>query len=141
MSVSDTNKSVVARLYDEVFSKWNYAVLPELVSEGFRCHFFTPDISSGPAGIEQFYGNLRQAFPDVKYTVEDMVAEGDRVVVRWTWHCTHEGDFLGIPATGKKATVPGMAIYRLADGKCVERWVELSLFQLSQQLSTKRGDE
>ena len=136
MSQAETNKAIVRRLYDEVFSKWNFAALPEMVSQNFRCHLFPPEIPSGPSGIELFYGTLREAFPDIKYTIEDMIAEEDRVVVRWTWHCTHKGEFLGIPPTGKEAVVPGMAIYRLSDGKCVERWVELSLLQLSQQLSS-----
>src|SRR6266403_2147171 len=67
-------------------------------------------------------------------TVDDVIAEGDRVVVRWTWQCTHQGAFMGVAATGKRATVTGMAIYRVADGKCVERWVELNMLGLLQQL-------
>lgn len=134
------NKKVISRLYEEVFSKWNYAALPELVADDFDCHLIPTDLPRGPAGIEQFYRSLREAFPDLKYTANDMIAEEDRVAVRWTWHCTHQGEFLGIAPTGKQAEVSGMAIYRLTNGKCVERWVELSLFQLSQELSGSRGD-
>ncbi len=70
----------------------------------------------------------------LRYVVDDVIAEGDKIVVRWTWRCTHKGEFMGIPATGKRATVTGMAIYRVAGDKCVERWVELSLLGLLQQL-------
>ena len=63
-----------------------------------------------------------------------LIAEDDKVVVRWMWRCTHKGEFYGIPATGKQATVTGMAIYRVEQGKCVERWVELNLLGLQQQL-------
>ena len=78
----------------------------------------------GPEGFRQFYARLRSAFPDLRYTVDDLIAEGDKVVVRWTWSCTHTSVFRGIAPTGKQATVTGMAIYCLAGGKIVERWVD-----------------
>ena len=133
MSVED-NKAVICRLYDEVFAKWNLGVVEDLVGPEFVGHEMPPGTPPGPVGFKQFYGWLRSAFPDLRYVVDDVIAERDKVVVRWTWHCTHKGDFMGVPPTGKQATVSGMAIYRLAGGKCVERWVELSLLGLLQQL-------
>jgi steroid delta-isomerase-like uncharacterized protein len=133
MSV-ENNKALICRLYDEVFAKWNLGVVDDLVGPEFVGHEMPPGTAPGPVGFKQFYGWLRSAFPDLRYVVDDVIAEGDKVVVRWTWHCTHRGDFMGVPPTGKQATVSGMAIYRLAGGKCVERWVELSLLGLLQQL-------
>ena len=136
MSVEE-NKALIRRLYDEVFVKWNLGVVDELVGPEFVGHEMVaarPETPRGPIGFKQFYGWLRSAFPDLRYAVDDVIAEGDRVVVRWTWKCTHKGDFMGIAATGRQATVTGMAIYRIAGGKCVERWVELGLLGLLQQL-------
>ena len=133
MSVEE-NKALIRRLYDEVFAKWNLGVIDELVGSEFVGHEMPPGTPRGPAGFKQFYNSLRLAFPDLRYTVDDVIAEGDRVVVRWTWQCTHQGDFMGVAATGKRATVSGMAIYRVAGGQCVERWVELGLLGLLQQL-------
>jgi hypothetical protein len=63
----------------------------------------------------------------LQYTVENLIAEGDKVVVRWRWNATHKGEFLGIPATGKEAPMTGIAIYRVTRGRIVERWVEVGL--------------
>ncbi len=119
MSIEE-NKALIRRLYDEVFAKWNLGVIDELVGSEFVGHEMPPGTPRGPVGL--------------RYTVDDVIAEGDRVVVRWNWQCTHRGEFMGVAATGKRATVTGMAIYRVADGQCVERWVELGLLGLLHQL-------
>jgi predicted ester cyclase len=77
---------------------------------------------------------LPQAFSDVLFTAEDMIAEGDRVAFRLTWTATHEGDFFGISPTGVRATVTEMHMFRIADGKVVERWCEWDALGLMQQL-------
>jgi predicted ester cyclase len=133
MSV-DENKALIRRLYDDVFARWNLAVVDELIGHEFIGHEMPPETPRGPVGFKQFYGRLRSAFPDLRYGVDDVIAEGDKVVVRWTWKCTHKGEFMGIAPTGRQATVTGMAIYRVAEGKCVERWVELGLLNLLRQL-------
>jgi predicted ester cyclase len=133
MSVEE-NKALIRRLYDEVFLKWNLDVVDELIGPEFVGHEMPPGTPGGPGGFKQFYGLIRSAFPDLRYAVDDLIAEGDKVVVRWTWQCTHKGDFRGIAPTGKRASVTGMAIYRIASGKCVERWVELDLLGLLEQL-------
>jgi predicted ester cyclase len=128
------NRALIHRLYDEVFVQWNLDALDELIGPDFVCHSMGPGTPRGPTGVKQFYGWLRSAFPDLRYTVEDTIAEGDKVVVRWTQHLTHMGDFMGIAPTGRHTTVTGMAIYRIAGGQCAERWVELSLHALLEQL-------
>jgi predicted ester cyclase len=133
MSV-DENKVLIRRLYDDVFARWNLALVDEVIGQDFVGHEMPADTPRGPTGFTQFYGRLRSAFPDLRYVVDDMIAEGDKVVVRWTWKCTHKGEFMGIAPTGRQATVTGMAIYRVVEGKCVERWVELGLISLLRQL-------
>jgi steroid delta-isomerase-like uncharacterized protein len=130
----EQNKRVVRRLYDELFSRWNFAVVDEIFSPEFIGHEMPPGMPRGPEGIRQFYGGIRAGLPDVQLTVEDMIAEGDKVVVRWRARATHKGPFLGIPATGKAVSFTGIAIYRLSKGKAVERWVEVDLLGLAGQL-------
>ena len=134
MSAAD-NKAVIRRLYNEVFQGWHLSVIDDLVAPDFVGHEMPAGTPPGPEGFRQFYARLRSAFPDLRYTIDDLLAEGDKVVVRWTWSCTHAGVFRGIVPTGRRATVTGMAIYRLAGGKIVERWVELSMHRLLQELS------
>ena len=135
MSV-EANKALIRRLYEEVFVNWNLDVVDQLIGPEFVGHEMPPGTPRGPLGFKQFYSSLRSAFPDLHYAVDDVIAQGDKVVVRWTWQCTHKGDFWGIAPTGKHASVTGVAIYRIAGGQCVERWVELNLLGLLEQLRT-----
>ena len=128
------NERIVRRLYDELYSKWNFAVVDELFSPDFVSHDMPPGLPRGPEGVRQFYGMIRAGLPDVTLKVEDVVATGDRVVVRWRAKATHGGPFLGIPATGKPVSFGGIAVYRLANGKAVERWVEVGLLGVAEQL-------
>lgn len=130
------NKELIAYLYKEVFNKWNLEVVSEIISPTFICHAIPPELPLGPDGFNQFYAWLRSAFPDIKFAVEDLVAENDKVVARWTWHCTHTGVFNGIAATGKNISVPGIAIYRIANGQIVERWVQVDIAGLMQKIKT-----
>lgn len=77
---------------------------------------------------------LGSAFPDKRYTIHDMVAEGDKVVARWALEATHKGDYMGIPATNKQIALTGIYIIRLEDGKQVEWWLEADFLGLMQQL-------
>jgi steroid delta-isomerase-like uncharacterized protein len=93
-----------------------------------------PDQPPGREGEKQALATFRSAFPDLRVTTEDLIAEGDKVVLRWTARGTHEGDLPGVPATGKQATLKGIDILRLADGRIVERWAEYDNLGLLQQL-------
>ena len=84
---------------------------------------------------------LRNAFPDIKYTVEDMFGEGNKLVARWSARGTHKGDFMGIPPTGKQVYFTGIEIIRIEDGKAVEEWEELDRAGLMQQLTQTRARE
>ena len=88
----------------------------------------------GSAALKQGIASLHAAFPDLHYTVEDMVAEGDKVAVHYTGRGTHHGEFQGIPATGKPMTYTGILIWRFVDGKIAEHWAAPDLLGLMQQL-------
>ena len=133
-ATEEQNKRVIRRLYDELFSKWNFAVVDEIFGPEFVSHDMPPGMPRGPEGVRQFYTGIRSGLPDVRLTVEDLIAEGDKVVVRWRARATHDGPFLGIPPTGKPVSFTGNAIYRLANGKVVERWVEVGLLGAVEQL-------
>jgi steroid delta-isomerase-like uncharacterized protein len=88
----------------------------------------------GREGIKQFYATLRAAFPDIHFTIEDQIAEGDRVVTRWTARATHTGEYQGIPPTGKQFSLTGIDIDRIANGKVVECWPIADELGVLQQL-------
>jgi steroid delta-isomerase-like uncharacterized protein len=121
--MSEINKRVERRLIEEVWSQGEFAVVDELVANDYIGHSSTPaDETQGREGYKQFYMALRRAFPDLQVTVEDQVAEGDRVVTRWTARGTHRGEFHGIPPTGRQAAISGITIDRIVNGKVVECW-------------------
>lgn len=133
--MSEQNKHLVRRSVEEVWNEGNYAVVDELVASDFVIHASTPDEEvHGPEGAKEYFRMLRQAFPDIHFTIEDQIAEGDRVVTRWTARATHAGAFKGIPPTGVQGTITGIDIDRIANDKVVECWTNLDELGLMQQL-------
>lgn len=128
------NKALIQRLYDEYFDKWNLAVANELIAPNFICHAIPANLPPGPQGFNQFYAWLRAAFADIRFTVNDLFGENDKVAIRWTWHCTHTGEYNGIAPTGKKISVQGIAIYRIDNNQAVERWVQLDIAGMLQEI-------
>ena len=92
------------------------------------------ELDRGPEDVKRFMGEFRSAFPDFHTTIEDQIAEGDRVATRWTMRGTHEGEFRGIPATGNQISVTGIGIFRFSDGKVVESWDNFDQLGMMQQL-------
>ena len=131
---TEENKSIVHRFYEEVFNRKNTAALDEFIDPQAVDHSAPVGAPGGIAGAKQFAGMFLAAFPDVRFTVEDLIAEGDQVVARLTQSGTHRGVFLGLPPTGKRVQVTGMEIFRLADGKIVEHWNNYDDLRLFQQL-------
>jgi steroid delta-isomerase-like uncharacterized protein len=133
---TEQNKTLVRRYWDEAWNKGNLAVMDELVATDFDGHPLPsdPNFGRGPAGQKQLVGMYRTAFPDVRMTIEDMTAEGDRVAVRWTARGTQTGEMMEIPATGKPTTVTGIIVNRLAAGKIVESWGNFDALGMLQQL-------
>ena len=133
MSTED-NKSLVRNFYEEVFNEKNLAYVDEFVAPNGVDHGVPPGMPSDNEGTKLFIGMYLTAFPDLHLTVEDLVAEGDRVTSRWTSHGTHRGELMGIPPTGKQVTVTGTEIYRFEGGKSAEHWLNMDTFGMLQQL-------
>jgi predicted ester cyclase len=130
----EQNRGIVRRLYDELFAKWNLAVIDEVFSPEYLGHEMPPGTPRGPEGIRRLYARFREGLPDLRFTVEDLIAGGDRVVVRWRANGTHRGAIQGIPPTGAQVSFEGIAIYRLSKGMVVERWVVADRAGLLDQL-------
>lgn len=131
--MSEQNKILDRRFFEEVWNQGNYAVVDELTASDFVGHSFLGDIH-GPEGVKQYISTLHEAFPDVQMAVEDQIAEGDRVVTRWTARGTHRGEFQGVPPTGKQGIVTGISISLVANGKFVEGWTNWDVLGLLVQL-------
>jgi steroid delta-isomerase-like uncharacterized protein len=135
MSLAQQNSRLVQRAVEEVWNGGNYDVLDEFVASDIVIHGTTPEADiHGHAGIRQFYGMLRAAFPDLHFTINDQLADGDRVATCWTASATHRGDFQGIPATGKSVRMSGIDIDLIVGGKVVECWPVVDELGLLQQL-------
>jgi steroid delta-isomerase-like uncharacterized protein len=130
----EENKTIVRRFVDEVQSGGNIDAIDELCAPEFVNHSAPPGVPSNCEGAKQVMAMFRQAFPDSYFTVEDMVAEGDKVATRKTFHGTHQGEFMGIPPTGQQVSVGLIDIVRIADGKVVEHWSMGDNLGMMQQL-------
>jgi steroid delta-isomerase-like uncharacterized protein len=134
-TVSEQNKAVVRRLFEEVWNQGYLPVADHLFSPNYAHHDpSTPDFGRGPESERKRTALYRTAFPDVRLTIEDIIAEGETVVVRWSCRGTHKGDLNGIAPTGKQFTISGVSIARFTNGKMVEGWVNWDAQGLMQQL-------
>lgn len=117
------NKEIIRRVVDGVWMDRNFAVVDELIAQDYIGHDPTqPEPIRGRDGFKQFVGMYQAAFHDAAVTIDDQIAEGDRVVTRWTGRGTHTGELMGIAPTGKEVTVSGITVTRLAGGKIAEEW-------------------
>ncbi len=128
------NKALVRSFYEEVFNNKNLAHVASFVDPQIVEHDLPPGLPAGIEGTRKFIGMYLAAFPDLYITAEDLVAEGDKVAVRFTLRGTHKSELMGIAPTGKQVTVTGIQILRVASGKIVENWVNLDALGLLQQL-------
>ncbi|MBZ0169608.1 cyclase [Candidatus Methylomirabilis lanthanidiphila] len=124
MSIED-NKRLVRRLYEET-DKQNFEAMDEFFSPDLVDHDPPPipDLKPGLEGIKQAFKVFASAYPDGTHVIHDLIAEGDRVVVRVSGTGTQTGEFKGIKPTGKKVEMTGIVIYRIEGGKIVERWAQ-----------------
>ena len=130
----EDNKALVRRFVDEVQSAGNIDLIDEICSSEFVNHSIPPGIPPDCEGIKILTAMFRGAFPDSYFTVEDMVAEGDKVVTRKTFHGTHEGEFMGIPPSGRSVSMGLIDIVRISEGRVVEHWSEGDSLGMMQQL-------
>jgi steroid delta-isomerase-like uncharacterized protein len=130
------NKKIVRRYFEEVLSTGDFALIEELIAQNYVGHYPAGyELGGGPEDVKQIVTSVRNAFPDVRFTVEDLIAEGEKVVCRWTFQGVQEGDFMGIPASGRKATVMGIAVYRVVHEQIAEAWFTWDALGLMRQLS------
>ena len=133
MSIEE-NKAVVRRYYDEVLNQRKVDVLDQLAVEDYIEHDPFPGQGNGRADLKARAKLLHDAFNPLSFTIQDVIAEGDKVVVRWTNAGTDKGGFLGAPATGKDFGTTGIDIYTVPDGRLAEHWHVVDLLTQMQQM-------
>ena len=132
---AEENKALVRRYAEEVVNRRNLDLLDEIFAPEFVLYGADPDQVSGVEDLKQFFVMLHSGFPDFQGTIEDLfAAEGDKVVLRFTFRGTHQGEFMGVGPTGKQVTMPGIDIFRIVDGKIVELWGQEDMLSMMQQL-------
>ena len=127
------NKTIARRSYEAINQK-NLDALDEVIASNITDHDPAPGQGPGLEGVKQYFSSLHAAFPDVQLNVEDMIAEGDKIVARLSVSGTHQGEFMGIEPTGNRVTITGIDILRIEDGKIVEHWGNFDDLGVMQQL-------
>ena len=132
--MSEANKALERREIEEVWNKHNPDAVDEIYAPDLVNHSAPPGMPNDRAGMKALVGMYLGAFPDLKVTIDFLVAEGDKVVNRYTATGTHTGELMGIPATGKRIEMTGIAVVRVAGGKIAELWTESDTMGMMQQL-------
>jgi steroid delta-isomerase-like uncharacterized protein len=130
------NQESVRRLYEDGLNKMDWEKLRLSISD----EYIGPRGEKGYAGFEQTLKPLIQGFPDIRWTIEDLLEEGDKVVVRWSWQGTHTGTFLTFPPSGKSVRNEAIAIYRFRDGRIVEAVMQSDRLGFLQQIGVVARD-
>ena len=130
----EENKAVVRRFVEEVFNQGNLAAVDRFLAAEYRDANALPGQEPGREGAKRAFGLYQEVFPYLRYTIEEMIAEGDTVVTRVTFRGTHRGAFLGIPPTNRQVSVPAVHITRLVEGTIREHWSLMDDLGLMQQL-------
>jgi steroid delta-isomerase-like uncharacterized protein len=130
----EENKAIVRRIIEEFFNTGNPALADELFAPDYIDHNPSNPEMGGLENVKRSVADWRYAFPDTKNTVEDVIAEGDKVAACWTTRATHRGEVLGIRATGNRIEVTGSGIFRISEGKVAESWDHFDALGMLQQL-------
>lgn len=134
--MSNENKELTRRIFNEVWNQKKLGLIDELVSPDYIHHDSgTATVQTGIEGYKQFVRLFQNAFPDIRFTIQDEISEGDKVVIRWTVTGTHRGDLPDLPATNKAISLSGISIARLKDGKGIESWNNWDGLGMMQQLA------
>jgi steroid delta-isomerase-like uncharacterized protein len=136
ISMSEANKALAKDWFEQVWNQQNEAAISRLLHPQGKCHGF-PDSDTalvGPEAFKEVHRVFCRAFPDIHVAVEDVIAEGDRVAVRWSAAMTHHGDDLGFPATHKSGSLTGSSFVIVRDGQIIEAWNEMDLHALFRKL-------
>lgn len=134
MSIEE-NKAIIRRWLEEGWTNGNLSVADELIDPDFIAHVAGGQaVPSGPDGVRQIVTAWRTGFPDGRMVIDDLISVADKVVIRMTWHGTHQGDFYGIAPTNRQVSVTSIGIDRVVNGKIVEGWGEVDMLGMYQQL-------
>jgi steroid delta-isomerase-like uncharacterized protein len=131
---AEENRAVIRRAYEELWNKRNVDVVDEMVAEDFLNHAAPAGRQRGRQGLKDVVRMFAVAFPDFRYEVEDVISEGDKIAVRDVFIGTHQGDFMGVPATGNHVTMEAIHIYRFSAGRLAEHWVARDDLGMMRQL-------
>jgi steroid delta-isomerase-like uncharacterized protein len=132
--MSEKNKAIVKRIVQEIWNGRNLALADELISLDYVDNVAGSSTPVGPEGFKDAVNGVRDAFPDFAITINDMISEGDKVALVWTFIGTHKGELMGIAPTEKLIEFDGIYLYRFKDGKLVERSGNRNMFKLLSQL-------
>ena len=137
-STQAANKQLAQRWFEEVWNRQSEAAIDAMFSPEGKCYGFPGpgSILTGPEEFKTIHRTFCGAFPQQKIAVEDLLAEGDSVAIRWQATLTHSGDHLGFPASGKTVTLAGSSVIVVKDGQIIEGWNYMDLGNLFQQLQT-----
>ena len=131
--MADDPRSVPLQLYERL-SNGDLSVIDELAADDVIEHDEFPGLEQNKDGVKQFFTMLREAFPDLRMTPHETIAEGDMVSVRYTATGTHRGEFMGVPATGNSVEMEGIDLFRIRDGQVAEHWGVSDVMSLMQQI-------
>jgi steroid delta-isomerase-like uncharacterized protein len=137
--MSAENKALVRRLYEEAVTRQNVDLIDDLCAPEFIDHNPEPGSGGSLKEVKTMFRQLLAAFPDFSLTVQDQIAEGDKVVCRLNARGTHRGTYMGIASTGRSVEIGGIDIIRVVNGKAVERWGYFDDVKLLQQLGVMQG--
>jgi steroid delta-isomerase-like uncharacterized protein len=138
-STTDKNKAICRMFFEEMLNKANFSIIEQLVDPDVISHDPFPGQAKGAKGLRDTMKLFHTAFPDMKIIMNDMIAEDNRVMNKFTVTGTHKGEFMGIPATGKKISYEEVVILRLKDEKIVEHWAVADALSLMQQIGAIPG--
>jgi len=128
-------KTVVRRVYEEIWNQSHIERANDLFAPGYVDHDpATPNTGRGPEAFKNVFNTYHTAFPDTRFTIDEIIAEGDRVAVRWTAHGTHRGELGGVRPSGKRATVSGTGFYMVNNGRIQESWTNWDALGLMRQI-------
>jgi predicted ester cyclase len=135
---TEENKALVRCLLDEIWNKANPTIVDKLCSTNFTFSYGAlSGVTSDREGYKQMANIWHSGVSGIKLTLEDVIAEGNKVAVHWEASCTHTGEFMGVPPTGKKLTMVGISIFYIKDGNIIKEWGEMDITGLMQQLKSE----
>ena len=137
--MSEQNKALVRRMIEELVNKGNFSLLDELVASDYAYYEPTVGEIRGSNGYKSLVSMYRSAFPDVTLSINEQIAEGDKVVTHWTARGTHQGELMGVPATGKQVTVQGVVISRIENGKLIQDFETYDVHGMMRQLGVSQA--